>query len=196
MKKILICTHSQGKFIEISTLLKDLPVEVISLDDVGISFDVDETGETYQENAILKAKTYGQKAGLISIADDTGLEVDALDGKPGVHSKRFFKTNGEERNQELLGLIGDNPQKGARFVASIAVYNPETSESKTFEGQTEGEIISTPDGEAHKDLGYDSIFNSEDLGKTFAQATLAEKNQISHRARAVKASFDYIKTLL
>jgi len=196
MKQLLICTHNQGKFIEISDLLKDLPVELISLDQAKIKLDVEETGQTYEENALLKAKTYGEMSDLISIADDTGLEIEALNGAPGVHSKRYFNADGEERNRLLLKQIGNNPNKHAEFVASVAVFNPKTSEVKTFQGEVQGEIIENPQGRAHKQLGYDSIFKISSLGKTFAQASLNEKNSVSHRALAVKKAHEYLKEIL
>lgn len=195
MKKLLICTHNPGKLIEIKDLLKDLNMEIMSLGNLKINFDVEENAPTYRENAILKAKTYGEKSNLISLADDTGLEVKALDNKPGVHSKRFFKTSGETRNRELLSLIKDKTDKSAQFVAAVAVYNPITKQSQFFSGELDGTLIE-PQGKAHKDLGYDSIFLITTLGKTFGEASLTEKNQVSHRAIAINKAKEYIKTLL
>ncbi len=195
MQQLLVCTHNKGKLIEIKDLLSDLNVTVVSLDDVGINFDVEENSDTYEENAILKAKQYGEASNLISLADDTGLEVRALDNAPGVHSKRFFKTSGEKRNSELIKMLVGKSDNFAKFVASVAVYNPKDKSIKTFSGEVEGQIVDSV-GSAHRDLGYDSIFKITKLGKTFAQALLAEKNSISHRAVAVRKAKKYIETLL
>lgn len=195
MQQLLVCTHNKGKLIEIKDLLSDLNMEVVSLDEVGINFDVEENGETYEENAILKASKYGKVSNLISLADDTGLEVRALDNAPGVHSKRFFKTSGEERNSELMEMLVGKSDRFAKFVASVAVYNPGDKSTRSFSGEVEGQIVDSQ-GNAHADLGYDSIFKITKLEKTFAQASLEEKNSISHRAVAVEKAKQYIKTLL
>ncbi len=195
MQKLLICTNNRGKLIEISHVLKDLPFEIVSLKDVGLDFDVKETGETYEENATLKVKAYGEKAKLLSIADDAGIEVAALDGKPGVHSRRFFKSDMEKRNQELLEMIKDKEDRSAKFVAVIAVYNPADQSVQTFRGEETGTLVEAK-GEARIDLGYDSIFLIPELGKTYAELSLTEKSQRSHRAIASRKAGEYLKTLL
>jgi XTP/dITP diphosphohydrolase len=195
MHKLLICTNNRGKLIEISYVLKKLPVEIVSLSDVGLDFEVDETGESYDENATLKVRTYGQKAKLLSIADDAGIEVSALNGAPGVHSRRFFKTDMEERNKELISMIKDKEDKRAKFVAVVAVFNPRDNSIKTFRGEENGILVETK-GKARVDLGYDSIFFIPELKKTYAQLSLKEKSTRSHRGIAAKAAGEYIKTLL
>ena len=191
MRKLLLCTNNVGKFIEINDLLQNSGFATVSPKDIDLDIDVAETETTYSGNAVLKAKAFGERSGLLSLADDTGLEVEALDGAPGVQSKRFFKTSGEARNRELLNLIKDNSNRKAKFVASVAVFDPKTGRTQTFSGEVAGEIIE-PKGETHADLGYDSIFLIKQLGKTFAEATLQEKNTLSHRAIAVKRSLQYL----
>lgn len=195
MKRILICTQNQGKFIEITHVLKDLKVELVSPKELNIHTEIEETGSTYEENAILKAKTLGDKTGLISLGDDAGIEVSALNGAPGVHSKRYFKTSGEERNRELLDLIKDSHDKKAQFVSTIAVYNPGDKSIKTFTHEQNGILIESR-GESKVGLGYDSIFYTPEFNKTNAELSLEEKSQISHRGLAVKKAKDYLSTLI
>jgi len=195
MQKLLICTHNKGKFIEISHILNDIKVTPVSLESVGIDFEVKENGKTYQENAILKARTYGTKAGLLALADDAGLEVAALNGAPGVASKRFFKNDLKNRNRKLLDLIKDKVDKRAKFVSVVAVFNPVNNLTQTFIGEEQGLIVE-PRGKARIDLGYDSIFFIPELNKTYAEISLEEKNQRSHRAIATRKAVLYIKTLI
>lgn len=195
MKKLLICTKNQGKFIEISNVLKELPAKLVSLEQAGLDFEVEETGKTYAENAILKARTYGQKANLVALGDDAGIEVSALNGAPGVYSNRFFKTTGEERNRELLDLIKENPDKKARFVAFIAIFNPKNSSTKTFSAVQNGLLVE-PRGNSRIGLGYDSIFYTPEFGKTNAELSLEEKSQISHRGLAVQKAKKYLREIL
>jgi len=195
MEKILICTGNKGKFLEISDLLKDLNVKVQSLDDVGINFEPAEDGNSYEENAVLKAKAYGKAATMLAIADDAGIEVEALNGMPGIHAKRFFKSSYEDRNRELLNIIANNPNKKAKFVSGVAVFDQKTNITKTFRGEVAGELVE-PKGRAHIDLGYDTILKINSIGKTFGEATLREKNSISHRAIAVNKAKEYLKTIL
>ncbi len=195
MQKLLICTHNQGKFIEISEALKDTKIKLVSLKEIGIDFKVEEVGETYEENAILKAKICGSKFGLLALADDAGIEVAALNGAPGVNSRRFFKTDMEDRNRELLNLIKEKPDKSAKFVAVVAVYDPKSKSIKTFRGEEEGLLVE-PRGKARVNLGYDTIFLIPELNQTYAEIGLEEKMKRSHRAQAAKKAAVYIKTLL
>ena len=194
MKKLCFATNNEHKLTEARYILRS-NIDVASLKDINCNDELQETQPTIEGNSLQKAKFVFDTFNVSCFADDTGLEVEALNGNPGVQSKRFFKTKGEARNQELLKLIGNDPNRNAKFVAAIAVYNPETKEVKVFSGEVAGEIVK-PTGEAHIDLGYDSIFKINALGKTFGEATLAEKNQLSHRAIAVKKSFAYLSTLL
>ncbi len=191
MKQLLICTNNPGKLIEIKDVLKDLPFEIVSLKDLKIDFEVDETGVTYEENAILKAKTYGEMSQLLTLGDDAGIELSGLNGAPGVQSRRFFKSDGEKRNREVIKLL-ENKNKQAKFVAVIAIYNPAGKEIKTFRAEQKGIIVESK-GQSRIGLGYDSIFYVPEMKKTQAELTLKQKNQISHRAQAVKASINYLK---
>jgi len=195
MEKILICTGNKGKFLEINDLLKGLKVETKSLSDVGISFEPTEDGKTYEENAALKAKVYGKAANMLAIADDAGIEVEALNGMPGINAKRFFKSSYEDRNRELLNMIKNSSNKKAKFVSGVAVFDPKTNITKTFRGEVAGELVE-PKGKAHIDLGYDTILKINSIGKTFGECGMQEKNLVSHRAIAVNKAKEYLKTTL
>jgi len=193
-KKLLVATHNQGKVAEFSKLLKGLDVEWLSLEDAGVTVEVEETGTTFRENAELKAKTYAREAGLLTLADDSGLEVDALNGRPGVHTSRF---GGEDldsagRYRLLLERLQRVPweRRGARFRCVVALATPEGGVLETAEGAIEGRIALAPAGDGG--FGYDPVFYIEEQGKTMAQLSADIKNRLSHRARAVTA----IKPLL
>ena len=127
MKKLIIASHNQGKVQELKKMFADLNLDVVSLDEYPEIEEVDETGVTFEENAVLKAKTYGKQTGELCIADDSGLVIDALDGAPGVYSKRFGKDD-DERMDKALNLLRDTPdeERTARFVACMAVYDPKS----------------------------------------------------------------------
>jgi len=193
-KKLLVATHNQGKVTEFSELLRDLDVEWLSLEDAGVTVEVEETGSTFQENAVLKAKRYAREAGLLTLADDSGLEVDALNGQPGVHTSRF---GGEELDSEgryrlLLERLERVPweRRGARFRCVVALATPEGGVLETAEGAVEGRIALAPAGDGG--FGYDPVFYVEERGATMAELPADVKNKLSHRARAVTA----IKPLL
>jgi XTP/dITP diphosphohydrolase len=185
--RLLIATHNRGKLVEYQALLGELPVELVTLDDVGIREDVEETGATLAENARLKALTYARQSGLLTLADDSGLEVDALGGEPGVRSKRYAgadKTDAE-RNAFLLDKLRDVPpgKRTARFRCVIALATPDGNLWET-EGTCKGEIAL--DARGTNGFGYDPIFHVAECGKRMAELSTAEKNQISHRARAAE----------
>ncbi len=188
MRTLLVATHNKGKLREYRELLRDLPVRLVYLDDVGIHEDVPETGSTFEENAIQKATACARLSGLLTLADDSGLEVDALGGAPGVHSKRYAgpDASDEDRIRKLLTeLKGVPPEKRtARFRCVIAVATPE-GEVITAEGTVEGVIATEPRG--HHGFGYDPVFYLPDRGCTMAELPPEEKNRISHRARAAQA---------
>lgn len=193
-KKLLVATHNQGKVAEFAELLQGLDVEWLSLDDAGVTVEVDETGTTFRENAVLKAETYAREAGLLTLADDSGLEVDALNGRPGVHTSRFGgeDLDSEERYRLLLERLQRVPwvRRGARFRCVVALATPEGGVLETAEGTIEGRIALAPAGAGG--FGYDPVFYIEEQGKTMAQLPADLKNRLSHRARAVTA----IKPLL
>lgn len=193
-KKLLVATHNQGKVTEFAELLQDLDVEWLSLEDAGVTVEVEETGTTFQENAVLKARTYAREVGLLTLADDSGLEVDALNGQPGIHTSRFGGEglDSEGRYRLLLERLERVPweRRGARFRCVIALATPEGGVLETAEGSVEGRIALAPAGEGG--FGYDPVFYVEERGATLAQLPADVKNQLSHRARAVSG----IKPLL
>jgi XTP/dITP diphosphohydrolase len=207
--KLLIATNNPGKVIELQELLNDLNIELVTPSQIGLDLDVLEDGLTYAENAAKKASAFAQASGLISLADDSGLEVDALNGAPGLYSARYGSTNGEklsdaERRKYLLSKLQDQPQPWtARFHATIAIAIPKLwsptdllSDKPTlqlFEGICPGEIISAERGTGG--FGYDPIFLLPELGKTMAELTMDEKNRLSHRARAVMKAKELLKSL-
>ena len=197
MKKLLIATNNQGKIQELQQLLEDLNVELVTPADINLDLDVVEDGSTYAENATKKALAFAHASGLISLADDSGLEVDALNGEPGLYSARYGGSEGKllsfaERRKYLISNLQGKPRPWtARFHATIAIVNPGNiklnpvaKESLQFaEGTCEGEII--PEDRGTGGFGYDPIFFFPELGKTMAELPSVEKNRLSHRARAV-----------
>ena len=184
-RQLLIATKNLGKVREYRELLADLPFQVLSLADAGIQADVEETGETFAENALLKARAYSRLSGLLTWADDSGLAVDALGGWPGVHSARHAGPNASDadRIQVLLARLAHVPpqERTAAFHCVVAIATPD-GRAWTTEGTCRGVIIDTPMGSGG--FGYDPVFFVPDLGKTFAQLSSAEKNAISHRGIA------------
>jgi non-canonical purine NTP pyrophosphatase, rdgB/HAM1 family len=188
MKQLLIATNNKGKIKELQDLLKDTGVELITPSQINLDLDVVEDGQTYAENAAKKAVAFARSSGLVSLADDSGLEVDALDGAPGLYSARYGSSNGgklsdAERRAFLIRNLQNMPRPWTgRFHATIAVAVP-NGETQLAEGFCEGEII--PEERGTGGFGYDPIFLLADLGKTMAELPMEEKNRLSHRARAV-----------
>lgn len=193
---LLIATHNAGKLAELRELLRGVPYTLVSLSEVGIELDVDETGATLEENAALKATTYAQLAGLLTLADDSGLEVDALDGAPGVHSARYAGPDATDADRiaKLLDNIAPHPQPWtARFRCVIAIAAPE-GDIELHGGACEGVIISHPRGD--NGFGYDPAFFMPEQNRTMAELSDTEKNTVSHRAIAArKAAQTLIKSL-
>lgn len=187
--KLLIATRNPGKLKEFQQILKPLDFKLLSLDQIKTlpqDFDIPETGKTFKANAILKAKAYGEKTQLMTVADDSGLMIDYLNGQPGVHSSRFAQGDHQAAMQKILKSLTSLPQskRTAKFVSVLALYNPQTKKITLFTGESHGWIASKPQGQTG--FGYDPIFFSKDLNKTYGQATNQEKNQVSHRAQALK----------
>ncbi len=192
-QKLLIATHNQGKVREYRALLADLPLEITYLDAEGVAFEAEETGLTFAANAIMKARAYASHTGLLTWADDSGLEVDALDGAPGVLSARYGAPaagSDEERYRLLLDRLAgvfDPGQRSARFRCVVAIAWPH-GHVLTAEGACEGRIALAPAG--HQGFGYDPVFLVAEEGyrQTMAELPPARKNQISHRGQAAAAA--------
>ncbi|MBR4924753.1 MAG: non-canonical purine NTP diphosphatase [Prevotella sp.] len=198
--KIVFATNNKNKLSEIREILGS-SFEVMSLADIGCHEDIPETGDTLLDNAIQKSRYVFEKYGYDCFADDTGLEVDALDGEPGVHSARYAEGTDHDSNanmDKLLRKLGDETQRTARFRTVIALLQKQESGDGAgegsvlhiFEGKVEGSIIDEKRGS--EGFGYDPIFMPEGYDKTFAELGLDIKNHISHRARAVKKLADYL----
>ncbi|MFO7917339.1 MAG: XTP/dITP diphosphatase [Anaerolineae bacterium] len=195
--KLLIATHNRGKKAEYAIILDDLPLELVSLTDLNIDVEIAETGKTFEENALLKARGYAALTGLPTLADDSGLEVDALDGAPGIHSARY--AGPEASDEDLYTLLLRNlrgvpdAERSARFRCVIALVWPEGRE-EVVEGTCEGRILRKPLGE--RGFGYDPIFYVPEKGKTMAQLPMEVKNRISHRGHAAVKAKRVLKTAL
>jgi XTP/dITP diphosphohydrolase len=189
MSKLLLATNNPGKVMEIMEITRDWGIEILTPAQIGLQLEVEEDGHTYAENAALKARAFARAAHLLSMADDSGLEVDALDGKPGLYSARFsplpHATDADRRAYLLEQLRGRPRPWTARFRCIIALAAPD-GETRFAEGVCPGEII--PEERGHNGFGYDPIFLLSESGLTMAQLPMQEKNQLSHRARAVRAA--------
>jgi XTP/dITP diphosphohydrolase len=183
--RLLIATHNRGKLREYVELLGGLPFELLTLDDLGIHEEVEETGTTLTENAGIKAEYYARRSATLTLADDSGLEVEALGGEPGVHSKRYAGDgkSDAERNQFLLDKLREVPRekRGARFRCAIVIADPD-GHTWSSEGVCEGAIAFEPRGEYG--FGYDPLFILQEGGGRMAELPTATKNRVSHRARA------------
>ena len=186
MTKLLIATTNKDKFKEIKHFLNDLPFDLIFLGDLkNIPEEPEEDKPDIEGNAILKARYYGDKTGLISLADDGGIFVDALDGWPGVISARISDTD-TGRWQQILDKMKDVPEekRGAIFKTCLALYDPNNNQLQLTYGQAKGKILKES-VEPTNGFGYDPIFYAEDGGKTYAEMTMQEKNNCSHRGKAL-----------
>lgn len=190
--KLAIATNNAHKLQEIRAILRGQFDELLSLKDLGIDVDVEETGKTLEENALLKARTIQDLCHIPTLADDTGLMVDALNGAPGVYSARYA---GEEHNDAnnralLLKNLKNEQNRKAHFATVIAIVYP-NGDFITSKGRVEGEILQEERGT--EGFGYDSLFYSYELKKTFAEATQEEKNSVSHRGRALRAMLEKLQ---
>lgn len=185
MRSLLLATTNRHKIEEYRTIFADLPLQLLSLSDVSLAMDVEETGTTFQQNAELKALAYAYASGLLSLADDSGIEIDALGGEPGVYSARFLgpDVSYEERFRVILEQLHGLPlaQRSARFHCVITIAEP-SGYYRSVEGVVEGIIADAPRGE--HGFGYDPIFLVPEYGKTTAEMSPELKHRISHRGRA------------
>jgi len=197
MPRLLVATNNPGKLVEYRELLGDLCVELVYLPDVGLGDAVEETGTTFEENAVLKARTYAAASGLLTLADDSGLEVDALGGEPGVRSARYAGPNATDaaRYRLLLERLADVPweRRGARFRCVVAIATPKGAVA-TVEGECQGIIGFEPRG-IHG-FGYDPVFYLPEFHLTMAELPPHVKNQISHRARATVRAREVLREML
>lgn len=194
MNKLIFATSNQGKMKEIREILKDLDVEVLSLKEAGIETDIVEDGKTFEENALIKARTIRDLTGYMVLADDSGLEVDALNKEPGIYSARYMgeDTSYDIKNKNIIerldGLAGD--ERSARFVCVIAAAFPDGTE-ETRRGTIEGQIGFEIAGE--NGFGYDPIFYIPEFGCTTAELSPEQKNEVSHRGKALRKMKEIIE---
>lgn len=197
MSKLLLASNNRGKLAEYLEIYSGQTFDLVTPEMVGINLDVAETGGNYQENAVLKGLAFSKASGLLTLADDSGLEVDALDGAPGLHSARYSSkpgANDADRRRFLLQNLSGKPQPwSARFRCVIAVVEP-TGEMQIVEGICPGEIISEERG--GNGFGYDPIFLLPETGRTMAELPMDEKNRLSHRGRAAAAALPVILSML
>jgi XTP/dITP diphosphohydrolase len=195
VRELLIATTNRGKVREIEKLLATLPVRLRLLLEFPHVAEPREDGRTFADNALLKAHYYAQATGRLTLSDDSGLEVDALGGAPGVHSARFGGSEATYPERmalllEQLSATGDQART-ARFVCVIALCDPDTSETYTFAGTCEGQIAAAPRGTSG--FGYDPLFIPEGYDRTFGELPEAVKQEISHRARALRLAADFLR---
>jgi len=196
-RKLLLATNNKGKLREYLALFKGLPLSLVTLAEQGITVEVEETHPSLEGNAVAKATEYAALSGLATLADDSGLEVDALGGEPGPLSRRYAGEDASDRERidYILAKIGDVPweQRGARFRCVIAIATP-SGKIETCQGECEGFITFEPRGEGG--FGYDPVFYLPELDKRMAELSLEEKNKISHRARAAQMARPILTRIL
>jgi XTP/dITP diphosphohydrolase len=181
-RRLLVATGSAHKLIELQRLFSDLPIDLVTLIDLGITDEAPEDGATFEENALQKARWYSAASGEWTLADDSGLEVAALNGAPGVYTRRYAGPNATDvqNYEKLLAATVGVADRSARFVCTMALIDPVTNSERTFRGECPGTLTTAPRGEFG--FGYDPIF--EVGGRTMAERAPAEKDALSHRGRA------------
>ncbi len=197
MRKFVVATKNKGKLKEIAEILKDMDLEVISMEQAGVNEDIEEYGSTFEENALIKAKEVHKQTGELVMADDSGLEVEFLSGAPGIYSSRFAGEGASDadRNNKLLEMLRDVPfeKRKARFVCAIAVILPGGTHF-VVRGTFEGYIGLEPVGA--NGFGYDPLFFLPEYNKTAAQLEASKKHEISHRGKALKLMLSELKERL
>ncbi len=195
MRDLLVATNNTGKLEEFLAFFKGSDFSLKTIKDViSESFDIEEVGSTFEGNALIKAFTCGKKTGLLTIADDSGVEIDALNGEPGVRSARYVEGSDKDRVQAVLNKmkhITDMNERTARFVSVIAIYDPATDRIRVTRGECAGSITMDPIG--NRGFGYDPIFFVNALGKTYAEASLDEKSSVDHRGKALRRATELLK---
>jgi XTP/dITP diphosphohydrolase len=196
MQKLLLASGNPGKIKEIQALLSGIELELVTPEGIGLILEVDEIGSTYGQNAALKARAYAHATDLLTLADDSGLEVDALGGLPGVRSARFSPLTGAtdaDRRKQLIEALSPHMRPwSARFRCVVAIATP-ADRLHLAEGTCPGEIL--PEERGTGGFGYDPVFLFPDLRRTMAELSIQEKNQLSHRARAVRAARPVLEVL-
>ncbi len=190
--QMIAATKNKGKIREIENIFGKLGIEVVSAEDAGIDVEVEETGSSFIENSLIKARSIAMFCDSIVLADDSGLCVDALGGRPGIYSARYAGegASDSEKVAKLLEEMKGVTERSAMFVTAAAVVFPDGREV-TAMGEVRGYILDAPEG--NNGFGYDPVFYSRELGKSFAMATDEEKNSVSHRSRALRALYEKIK---
>lgn len=197
MRNVLIATNNVGKVAEIKSLLDALDLTLFTPTDLGLTLEVVEDGKTYAENAIKKASAFAQAGKMVALGDNSGLEVNALGGQPGMRSHRFNPTpdaTDADRRKYLLEQLEGKPRPWtAHFKATIAIASP-SGEVKLATGECEGEII--PEERGSNGFGYDPIFFIREVGHTMAELEMDEKNRLSHRAHAIQNAIPILRDVL
>ncbi len=195
--RIIFATGNEGKMREIRLILADLGMEILSMKDAGVELDIVEDGTTFAENAEIKAKAVWEKTGDIVLADDSGLVVDYINGEPGIYSARYMgeDTSYEIKNNNIISRLADakGKERSARFVCNIAAVLPDGQVEHT-EAYMEGLIADEPAG--NEGFGYDPILYIPEFGLTSAQLSIEQKNQISHRGKALEAMKERLNAIL
>ena len=190
MEKLIVASKNKGKIAEVKKILQGL-YEIVPMEEIGITVDIEETGDTFEENAKIKARYVFEQTGMAALSDDSGLCVDALGGAPGVYSARYTGEHGSDadNNALLLKNLEGVKNRTARFVSAVALVSAKGEWVAT--GKVEGEILHAPQGE--NGFGYDPLFYCTEIGKPFGIASAEEKNAVSHRSRALHALVDLLK---
>jgi XTP/dITP diphosphohydrolase len=196
MKKLLIATHNYGKFKEIEAILCSLPLELVNLNDVNIEEDVEETGLTYEENAIIKARFFAEKSGLPTIADDSGITVDALKNELGVKTRRWgagAQASDEEWLDFFMNRMKDEKNRNTTFYTTIAFLEKASGKAKIFTGKCEGTISKSIEAEYLKGIPLSAVFKPNGLNCVYSALNPEEKGKISHRGMAANKLKDFLK---
>lgn len=192
--RVIAATKNKGKIKEMQEILSPLDIEIVSQEEMGIELDAEETGDTFERNALIKARAVAMVCDYPVLADDSGLCIDALGGAPGVRSSRYAGDNASDadRINKVLSELQGCDIRTARFVTSVAFITPDGTEI-TASGEVKGYITEAPEGS--NGFGYDPIFFSDELGKTFAVSSDEEKNSVSHRGRALRNLYNKLKEM-